>query len=97
MNMSWDEVATERMSEFNRLRSVVQAQEHIIGRRGDILFNVLEFIRKQVRDNFSDWKDADDWLFSNLDITKRELDEIYADSDELVHCESCIPDGEVQL
>lgn len=31
--------------------------------------------------DFSDWKDADDWLFAQLDFTKEELKEIFVKGD----------------
>lgn len=42
-----------------------------------LLFQALEMLRKAVTPRFYDWKDADDWLFSELDITKSELAQIY--------------------
>lgn len=42
-----------------------------------LLFSTLELLRKEIGPKFSDWKDADDWLFSQLDFTKDELRQIY--------------------
>ena len=42
-----------------------------------LLFQTLELLRKEIQPRFSDWKDADDWLFSELDFTKDELAQIY--------------------
>lgn len=44
-----------------------------------LLFSTLELLRKEIGPRFSDWKDADDWLFSQLDFTKDELAQIYKD------------------
>lgn len=42
-----------------------------------LLFQTLELLRKEIQPRFADWKDADDWLFSELDFTKDELAQIY--------------------
>lgn len=44
-----------------------------------LLFQTLELLRKEIQPKFADWKDADDWLFSELDFTKGELAQIYKD------------------
>jgi hypothetical protein len=59
------------------------------GRKLDILFELLELIRKEAGQKFHDWKDADDWLFSELDITKAEVDEIYRDRGVMTFTASC--------
>lgn len=47
----------------------------------ELLFQTIELLRKETQPQFSDWKDADDWLFSELDYTKDELAQIYAGHD----------------
>lgn len=42
-----------------------------------LLFSTLELLRKEIGPKFSDWKDADDWLFSQLDFSKDELKQVY--------------------
>ena len=54
----------------------------------ELLFQTLELLRKEVQPKFSDWKDADDWLFSELDYTKDELAQIYAGHDAAVSFDS---------
>ena len=44
-----------------------------------LLFQTLELLRKDSQPKFTDWKAADDWLFSELDFTKGELAQIYKD------------------
>lgn len=63
-------------------------EEDLSPRAKDLLFETLELFRKEVGPKFSDWKDADDWLFSSLSITKDELQAIYAGHDVLVYRES---------
>lgn len=43
----------------------------------DLLFETLELLRKEIRKKFVDWKDADDYIFSELSFTKKELAELY--------------------
>lgn len=50
----------------------------------ELLFQTIELLRKETQPQFSDWKDADDWLFSELDYTKDELAQIYAGHDVMV-------------
>lgn len=54
----------------------------------ELLFQTIELLRKETQPQFSDWKDADDWLFSELDYTKDELAQIYADHDVQVSFDS---------
>ncbi|MCL2697557.1 MAG: hypothetical protein FWE74_05700 [Oscillospiraceae bacterium] len=75
--MDWEDIANARMREINRLRGVVRDFNSFINRRNDMLFQVIEHARKETGKLFADPKDADDWLFSNFDITKEELEEIY--------------------
>ena len=90
MAMSWEEIAGERMREINRLRAVVRGCNNTIDRKNDMLFQVIQYAREQAGAQFSDWKDADDWLFSNFDITKEELEEIYDGKGVTVYGASCV-------
>lgn len=54
----------------------------------ELLFQTIELLRKETQPQFSDWKDADDWLFSELDYTKDELAQIYAGHDVMVSFDS---------
>ena len=54
----------------------------------ELLFQTIELLRKETQPQFSDWKDADDWLFSELDYTKDELAQIYAGHDVQVSFDS---------
>lgn len=55
-----------------------------------LLFSTLEQLRKEIRPKFYDWKDADDWLFSQLDFTKDELCQIYKGRDTMVYIGSAV-------
>ena len=85
MAMEWEEIAEERMREISRLRSVVRECNAVIERKNEMLFQVIEHAREQAKFKFSEWKDADDWLFSNFDIAKDELEEIYEGKGVIVH------------
>lgn len=65
-----------------------EAKDDLSPRAKALLFETLELFRKELATKFSDWKDADDWLFSSLSITKVELQAIYAGHDVLVYRES---------
>ena len=65
-----------------------EAKDDLSPRAKALLFETLELFRKEIAPKFSDWKDADDWLFSSLSITKDELQAIYAGHDVLVYGES---------
>lgn len=65
-----------------------EAKDDLSPRAKALLFETLELFRKEIAPKFSDWKDADDWLFSSLSITKDELQAIYAGHDVLVYRES---------
>jgi hypothetical protein len=54
----------------------------------EILFEVLELFRKELYDEFNDWKDADDWLFSNLTLTESDVADIYRGR-SIVYTTSC--------
>ena len=59
-----------------------------------LLFSTLELLRKEVRksEDFSgsDWKDADDWIFGQLDFTKGELAQIYKGRNTLYYDGSAV-------
>lgn len=55
----------------------MKIDEHFSPRTRMLLFSTLELLRKEIRPQFSDWKDVDDWLFAQLDFTKKELAQIY--------------------
>lgn len=59
-------------------------------RTKELHFQTLQLLRRSVRDLFSDWKDADDWLFSELAFTKSELSEIYEGRDEYIYTASAV-------
>jgi len=59
-------------------------------RAKQLLFQTLELLRKELGSRFSDWKDADEWLFSELDFTKEELAQIYKDRGVLYHDASAV-------
>ena len=54
----------------------------------ELLFQTIELLRKEAQPKFSDWKDADDWLFSELGYNKDELAQIYAGHDVMVSFDS---------
>jgi len=55
-----------------------------------LMFQTLELLRKEIQPRFADWKDADDWLFSQLDFTKDELAQIYKGRDVLYNDASAV-------
>ena len=59
-------------------------------RTKDLHFQTLQFLRRSVRDLFADWKDADDWLFAELEFTKSELAEIYEGRDVYIYTGSAV-------
>lgn len=97
MSMSWEEYAEARLQEIRRLRSVIRDLNRDIDRKNDMLFQVIQHSREQALKQFHEWKDADDWLFSNFDITKQELEEIYEGKDSvMVYGGSCRDENEPQ-
>ena len=77
---------------YHALRKRISGLEEKNRRLGELLFHTLELLRRQVENKFSDWKDADDWLFSELDFRKSEIEEIYAGRDALIYTGSAIDD-----
>lgn len=69
-------------------------------REKDLFFELIELTRKQINlpsgnvdkvdFSTSDWKDADDWLFSELSLTKDELAEIYEGRNTMVYTASAM-------
>lgn len=61
-------------------------------RTKELLFETIQLLRTEIRTQFSDWKDADDWLFSQLSLTKSEAGEIFDGRGELVYLSSAKDD-----
>ena len=59
-------------------------------RTKDLHFQTLQLLRRSIRDLFADWKDADDWLFAELEFTKSELAEIYEGRDVYIYTGSAV-------
>lgn len=64
-------------------RAASEPEDALSPRAKALLHETLELFRKELTSQFYDWKSADDWLFSNLSITKDELHAIYAGYDIL--------------
>lgn len=71
----------------------MKVNKHIPHRDRFLLFQVIELLRKEIRPQFSDWKDADDWLFAQTGISKLELKQIYKGRDTMVYDGSCVDDA----
>ena len=63
-----------------------------IERAKQLLFCTIQLLRQERLHEFSDWKDADDALFSDLDIEIGELEEIYNPYHVMVYGGSCFED-----
>ena len=59
-----------------------------IDRYKENLYEVLELFRKTINKDFDDWKDADNWLFSNLNLTEKDISDIYKGR-SIVYVASC--------
>lgn len=59
-----------------------------------IAFQALQLLRSTVRTKYYDWKDADDWLFAEMDLEAGEVEEIYSGYFDMVYTGSCFADGE---
>ena len=70
--------------------NVLHGRNRLPHRACQLLFQVLELLRKLAKSHFTDWKDADDWIFSELDITKAELKQIYDGRDTLYYDASAV-------
>lgn len=64
--------------------------ETMTSREKLLLFQTLQLLRKTVSKEFEDWKDADDWIFSELDFTADEVEQIYKGRGESVYTGSCV-------
>ena len=55
----------------------------------EVLYDTWQLFRKELcSGQFQDWKDADDWLFSNLNVTEDYVLDIYRGRD-VVYTGSC--------
>ena len=61
-------------------------------REKDLFFETLELLRKVTEKPGQDFKDRDDWLFSNLGFTRLELAEIYEGRGVMVYTGSAVQD-----
>lgn len=59
-------------------------------REKDLFFETLELLRKVTEKPGQDFKDRDDWLFSNLGFTRLELAEIYEGRGVMVYTGSAV-------
>lgn len=59
----------------------------------NVLFCMIELLRMELVNEFQDWKDCDDYIFSLLDLEVSEIAEIYADRGIMYHCGSAFEDG----
>ena len=66
-----------------------------------LMRETLELLRQTLRNspNFrkGEWRDVDDWLFSELSYTRGELQEIYAGSDIFYDSSSAASDEDLRL
>lgn len=64
-------------------------------REQELFFETLELLRKiaaQLPDfQGADWKDVDDYIFSELQLTQEDVAKLYEDRPEFVFTASCIP------
>lgn len=65
-----------------------------IERAKQLLFCTIQLLRQERMHAFSDWKDADDELFSDLDIEIGELEDIYDPYGIMVYGGSCFENGQ---
>ena len=68
----------------------MKVDRHLPHRARMLLFSTLELLRKEIRPKFADWKDADDWLFAQLDFTKDDLQQIYKGRNTMVYIGSAV-------
>lgn len=74
--------------------SFEQIQGMDAARAKQIAFCALQLLREEETKNFADWKSRDDWIFSELDIERSELFEIFDPYGDVPHSASCFNDGE---
>ena len=67
---------SEQEIRIHAIQKRLAALERQNERQNELLFQTLELLRQKTQPKFSDWKDADDWIFSQLDFTKEELDRL---------------------
>ena len=58
-----------------------------------LLFSTIQLLRETLKPQFSDWKDADDYIFSKLDFTRTELKQIFKNRGTLYHDASAVDDS----
>lgn len=68
----------------------MKVDERLSPRANFLLFSALEMLRKEIGLRFYSQKDADAWLFSELDLTKDELAQIYKGRDVLYYDGSAV-------
>lgn len=68
-----------------------QAANHI-SLDTSVIRETIELLRSEVSRAYSDWRDADDWIFSNLSFTKSQLRTIYEGTDIFVDFSSAVDD-----
>ena len=61
---------------------------NMIDHHRENLYEVLELFRETINKDFDDWKDADDWLFSKLNLTEKDISDIYKGR-SIVYVASC--------
>lgn len=63
-------------------------------REQKLFFETLELLRRTAArlSDFQgmDWKDVDDYIFSELSFTQEEVDRLYEDTAEMVYTASCV-------
>lgn len=59
-----------------------------------LIFSTLELLRKTMKKTMpnSDWKDIDDYIFSELDFTRSEIKQVYKGRNTMVYTQSTIND-----
>ena len=62
-------------------------------RAKQIIFQVLQLYRQEATKRHIDQRDFDSWLFSELDIEKQELEEIYRPYSVDVYGAGCFDNG----
>ena len=67
---------------------VVREYEELEPYAKERLYEVIQLLRKEVSKQFSDWRDADDWIFSELSLTAGDLRDIYAGKPDFIHIEA---------
>lgn len=76
----------------NAMRKRIAGLEEKNRRQDELLFQTLEMLRSLAEKEFSDWKDADDWIFSELDFRKSEIEAIYSGRGAMAYTGSAADD-----